>query len=246
MLKTLKKLAPEFGGDNQQNREAWLIKVLSAIPPGSRILDAGAGELRNKKYCTHLQYVSQDLCAYHGNGDGTGLQTGTWDTGQIDIISNITSIPLPDNSFDAILCSEVLEHIPDPTLAIDEFSRLLKKNGTLILTVPFCSLTHFAPYHFVSGLNRYWYIEHLQQKRFDIIELSTNGDWFRFLAQEVRRLPVIMDQYGNGFTWLGLLVSYLFTKYLASVSRKCLGTEALLCYGYHCLARKMDGDDVLS
>jgi len=245
MLKSLKKFAPEFGGDNQQNREAWLSKVLSAIPAGSRILDAGAGELRNKKICTHLHYVSQDLCAYHGDGDGTGLQTGTWDTGQIDIVSSITSIPLPDSSFDAILCSEVLEHIPDPKLAIDEFLRLLKPNGILILTVPFCSLTHFAPYHFVSGLNRYWYLEHLQQKGFDIIELNANGDWFRFISQEVRRLPVIMQQFGKGFTWLGLLVSFLFIKYLASVSQKCEGTEALLCYGYHCLAKKRGGDDVL-
>ena len=76
-----------------------------------------------------------------------GLQTGEWDTSRIDLVSDITEIPAPDASFDAILCSEVLEHIPEPTHALDEFMRLLRPGGTLILSAPFASLVHFAPYH---------------------------------------------------------------------------------------------------
>jgi ubiquinone/menaquinone biosynthesis C-methylase UbiE len=127
---------------NQQARDIWLEKTLKKIPVGSRILDAGAGELRYKKFCSHLTYVSQDFAQYNGKGDGKALQTRTRNNFNIDIMSNITSIPEPDGSFDAIMCIEVLEHLPEPLLAIKEFSRLLKPNGHLLLTAPFCSLTH--------------------------------------------------------------------------------------------------------
>ena len=65
--------------ENEENRNRWLRETLGAIPAGLRILDAGAGELRNKSLCTHLIYVSQDACQYEGTGDAQGLQTGTWD-----------------------------------------------------------------------------------------------------------------------------------------------------------------------
>lgn len=141
---------------NDENRQVWLKKTLAGLPAGLRILDAGAGELRNRPLCEKLVYVSQDFCQYEGMGDSRGLQTGAWDNSGIDLVSDITAIPEPDAAFDAILCSEVLEHVPDPTKALDEFARLLKPGGTLILTAPFASLVHFAPYHYCTGFSRYW------------------------------------------------------------------------------------------
>jgi ubiquinone/menaquinone biosynthesis C-methylase UbiE len=136
-----------FGRNNEADRLIWIAKQLENIQAGSRIPDAGAGELRNKRYCSHLQYVSQDFCQYEGRGDGAALQTGQWDTTRIDLVSDISSIPAPDASFDAVLCTEVLEHVPDPLAAIRELARLVRPGGSIVLTVPFCSLTHFAPYH---------------------------------------------------------------------------------------------------
>ena len=47
------------GTDNDANREAWLKDQLARIPAGWRLLDAGAGEQRFRKYCGHLAYVAQ-------------------------------------------------------------------------------------------------------------------------------------------------------------------------------------------
>ena len=121
---------------NERNRQAWLKQALANIPAGARILDAGAGELKNRQHCAKLEYVSQDFCQYQGQQGGAikeGLQTKGWDTARIDLVSDITAIPAPDASFDAILCSEVLEHVPEPTQALDEFARLLKPGGTLLI-----------------------------------------------------------------------------------------------------------------
>ena len=227
------------GKNSDQTRLDWVVNALKSIPNGSRILDAGAGELRLKPFCAHLDYVSQDFCQYEGKGDGNALQTGAWDTAQIDIVSNIVSIPVSDESFDVILCSEVLEHIPDPVAAINEFSRILKPGGILLITAPFCSLTHFAPYHFSSGLNRYWYEEHLPAMRINIIQITPNGNWFEFIGQEMSRARLVSRTYSSAFLgWLMLAASIPLRLMLAMLSKMDRGSSELLCYGYMVRAQK--------
>ena len=53
---------------NELNRQKWLKKTLMDLPQGARILDAGAGELKNQKLCSHLHYTSQDFNQYTGGG----------------------------------------------------------------------------------------------------------------------------------------------------------------------------------
>jgi len=65
-----------FDQNNDTTRQAWVSKTLAALPSSSRILDAGAGEMKNRQYCNHLIYVSQDFCEYDGIGAiNEGLQS---------------------------------------------------------------------------------------------------------------------------------------------------------------------------
>lgn len=221
---------------NENNRQAWLNKTLTALPAGARILDAGAGELKNREHCQHLHYVSQDFCQYTGGGGDEGLQTGQWDTSRIDLVSDITVIPEPDASFDAILCSEVLEHVPEPTHVLDEFVRLLKPSGKMILTAPFASLVHMAPYHYCSGFSRFWYEHHLGKRGFNIEELSANGDWFACLEQELTRLGSMERLRGNWSWPLAYAFSLLGVLYFRLRGRKY--DKDLACFGWHCVAVK--------
>jgi len=225
---------------NIKTRETWIENTLKQIPPGSRILDAGAGELQYKRFCHHLEYVSQDFGLYDGTGNGAGLHVGTWDQSKLDIVSDIGAIPEEDASFDAIMCIEVLEHLQVPLQALKEFSRLLRSGGHLIITSPFCSLTHFAPYHFCSGFNRYYYATHLPSLGFEIMEIEPNGNFFEYLAQEVRRLPAVASRYaavGKRWWWLhGLMYPLLVA--LDVLSRRDSGSSELLCFGFHVRAVK--------
>src|SRR6185503_64273 len=232
-------LRPSVGISNESLREQWLEKALKSIPDGSKILDAGAGTQRYRRFCTHLEYVSQDFGQYDGKGDTTGLQTGEFHYGKLDIVSDITSIPMPDASFDAIMCIEVFEHLPNPILAVSEFFRLLKPGGYLIITAPFCSWTHFAPYHFNTGFNRYWYEKHLVDHSFRINEISPNGNYFEFVAQEIYRISSVSRQYAKSEPGLlDLAALYILLRMLLRFSRHDSGSSEFLCFGYHVFAQK--------
>ena len=232
----------EVGRANEATRHAWVQQTLKRLPVGARLLDAGAGEQRFRPFCDHLRYVAQDFGQYDGKGDGSALQSARWDQSKtkLDIVSDITAIPQFDASFDAVLCTEVFEHLPDPLAALREFARLLKVGGHLILTAPFCSLTHMAPFHFASGFNRYFYATHLPAHGFEILEMRENGNFFEYLAQELRRLRGLAARYaGEALDETDGAAVHTVLSALQRFSAKDAGSKELLCFGYHVLARKV-------
>jgi SAM-dependent methyltransferase len=148
-------------------RDQW-VKALSAkLPPGSKVLDAGAGASKYRGFFAHCDYKTQDFCQYEG-ALVKYLEP-------IDYVSDITAIPLPDGSLDAILCTEVFEHVVDPIRVLSEFRRLLKPGGQLWLTSPMLSHMHMEPYHFYGGFTRYWYQHWLPAKGFTIDAITPVG-----------------------------------------------------------------------
>jgi SAM-dependent methyltransferase len=239
LLARISRRVSRCGTQNKANRDAWLEHTLANLTHGQRILDAGAGELQYRPFCAHLDYVSQDFAGYDGQGDGTGLQKGVWDQTQLDIVSDITSIPEPDASFDAVMCIEVLEHLTDPLCALRELARLLKPGGTLIVTAPFCSLTHYAPHFYQTGYSRYFYEHWLGKLGFEIEDIQWNGNYFEYLAQELRRLPTVAKKYATGrpgcVSWLAIGV---LLRVLDRLSKHNEGSQELLAFGMHIRAVK--------
>ena len=182
----------------------------------------------------HRTFVSTK--AQRGGAPDEGLQSRHWDTTRIDLVSDITAIPSPDASFDVVLCSEVLEHVPEPTHALDEFTRLLKPGGVMILTAPFSSNVHMAPYHYCSGFSKYWFEYHLTNRGFTILDLVPNGDWYGLLYQEMDRFYSLERQHGF-WTWP---LAYLFARLVHVYLRMRPYTYAsdLACFGWHCVAVK--------
>lgn len=65
-----------------------------------------------------------------------------------DIYYDGNSIPLPDSSIDSIMSTQVLEHVPNPQKIVDEFYRILKPNGYIVLSAPLIWPEHETPYDF--------------------------------------------------------------------------------------------------
>jgi len=64
---------------------------------------------------------------------------------QAEVHGNALALPFVDSAFDTILCSEVLEHVPEPARLIAECKRVLKSEGILLLTTPQTWGLHLEP-----------------------------------------------------------------------------------------------------
>src|SRR4051794_6085987 len=101
--------------------------ILRDMPTG-RVLDVPAGEGALALRLSRLGYAVSccDLYPEIFRLDGVEIRSGNLDT----------RLPYDDRTFDHVVCVEGLEHIQNPTNAVSEFSRLIKKDGKLIVSVP--------------------------------------------------------------------------------------------------------------
>ncbi len=66
----------------------------------------------------------------------------------VDIAGSALALPFENESFNSLLCSEVLEHTPEPLLALNEMYRVAKIGAHILLTVPFSEQLHEEPYDY--------------------------------------------------------------------------------------------------
>jgi SAM-dependent methyltransferase len=230
--------------NNPANRDAWIAQQLSQLRAGSSLLDVGAGECPYKPLCGDLEYISQDVSQYDGAGNNRGCQTGSFSFDQIDIRCDLLDIP-EHRQFDTVLCTEVLEHVADPIRSLEKLTRLAKPSGgKLLITTPFCSLTHFAPYYYSNGFSEYFYQHHLPRLGCRIDSIEFNGGWFDYLAQELSRTGNVHQQYFGKPMPRGYKLAVKFCrKLLQSLARKDRqhgqrSSELLTC-GLHVVATRL-------
>lgn len=219
--------------NNLTERRAWVKKQLAGIPAGCSILDAGCGSQQYREFCEHLEYFSQDFGGYQTDAKTSMGKQDTPDRyqyGELDYVGDIWNIDVADNTFDAILCTEVFEHIPYPNETVAELSRLIKPGGKLILTAPSNALRHMDPYFFYSGFSDRWFERILPENNLELEEIIPVGDYYSWLAAELLR------SIKNG----GLLAKLALTPslfYFLRQERNEISIDTL-CMGYHILAVK--------
>lgn len=201
-------------------RNDWVAQKAASVPAGARVLDAGAGQCQYKPLFAHARYQAQDFAQYGGTEQGP-LQE-TWQYPKLDYVCDITSIPVEDGSFDAVICTEVLEHVPDPVAAVRELCRVTREGGRLFISAPLGSGIHQEPYHYFGGFSPYFYKKYLEAFGCEIVEIRPLGGLFRHVAQEVHRAARTMEADGEAMTgerryvmmdWLPRMLSEMDNKY---------------------------------
>lgn len=163
---------------NLLQRDAWVKRRAAGVAPGARVLDVGAGSAPYRKLFAHCTYVTHDFAQLSPEQ----LRHGGY--ARIDIVSDATSIPEPDAAFDVVLCTEVIEHHPEPIKVVGELARLLRPGGLLLLTAPLGSGIHQEPYHFYGGYTPFWYRRFLPEAGLGDIEIVANGGSLLHFSQE--------------------------------------------------------------
>ncbi len=123
-------------GDLSYRRRIQSIAEYLAPLPEHRILDLGAGEgfvslaLREAFGCRVVALDAAPPILLQGVGRETHGSAPVW------LLGDGARLPFGDRSFDALVCSEVLEHVHDDASVVHEIARVLKPGGVAALTVP--------------------------------------------------------------------------------------------------------------
>ena len=221
-------------GFNAGARDKWVEDRANTVASGSRVLDVGAGTAPYRKFFNHCEYETQDFSQYEGYKGTEGRYS------HIDYVSDITSIPVAEASFDVILCTEVLEHVPRPIEALQEMVRITKPGGRLFLTAPLGSGLHQEPYHFYGGYTDHWYRKFLTEFNCEIISIVPNHGFFAHLAQECARVSWTFErhktQHGRHGKALMKLMGSILPRYFYELDRKVPINEFTV--GFHVEARR--------
>ena len=212
--------------------------VSESLPPGTTILDAGAGECAYQSYFSHCKYISADLAV----GDNK------WDYSNLDYIAPLDNLPIDDASFDAILCTQVLEHLEYPREAVKELFRVLKPGGKLFLTVPMAHSEHQVPYDFFRYTS-YGLKSICEHAGFGKIIITPLGGLFTRWAYEIPRIISLFPSAGiktgkikfKGFVLLPLrLVCFIAIRITQTVflSIDHFDKEKKFPFGWSLIAQK--------
>lgn len=122
-----------------QEKRAHKYIANNLVHDGNDVIDIGCGHKDIQKYLpTGIKYIGLDL--YETAKD--------WYRSKPDVYADAHDIPLKSSTVDHVLLLEVLEHLKSPEKAISEISRILKPEGTAIISIPFLYPLHDEPYDF--------------------------------------------------------------------------------------------------
>jgi len=179
--------------------------------PDALVLDAGAGRGPYRKLFKHARYEAADFAQF--------AERHT----PLDYVCDINDIPVENGRFDAVVCNQVLEHLPDPYAALRELRRVLKPGGRILLTAPLFYHEHQKPYDYFRytrfGLRRLF-----AEAGFDVVSIEWLEGYFGTMAYMFRQIgahlpsdpKLIRSMTGGGWRGGVNAAIVLSTKFAAS------------------------------
>jgi SAM-dependent methyltransferase len=213
----------------------FLTEVASQTPVGSVVLDAGAGECQFADLFSHCRYISVDFA----KGDSK------WNYKHLSAVGDLLHLPLKNASIDAVICTQTIEHISEPTVLLNELCRVMKRGANLYLAAPLGFPIHQPPYDFFRYTN-YGLEQLLRKSGFSIQSIRPQGGYFIYLGTCLQHMHRVLFPVGRPllekilFSPLQLLVAS-FASILGPLSLYFLDgldKKRDFTLNYECVCRK--------
>lgn len=160
----------------------------------------------------------------------------------VHVIGDAQALGVADEAFDVVLCTEVLEHLPEPQRAIDEMFRVLRPGGTLLLTTRFLFPIHDAPHDYFRFTK---YGLRYLLRRFTILELCEETDSVGAIAVLLQRLGMQAHTVGPASARALWLIAARMTRPFGGLirqeygdSRRITPETGIMTSGYHVACRR--------
>lgn len=188
------------------------------------------------------KYPPKGLCYNLGSGTRiiasgvTNIDSSAYPN--VDVVADITALPTGDGEVSSVLCTEVLEHVREPELAVAEMKRILVHGGYAYVTVPFLYPYHASPDDFTRwthiGLRDLF-------SEFEIVELGVRSGPFSVLTAHLCYFFASIFSFGNPKIYWTLTLGFTFIffpiKFLDIIGNKIpqsINMAALL----YCVVKK--------
>jgi len=170
-----------------------------------RLLDAGAGRMA---YRAMLEEVADSY---------EGLDIAD-PTGRLDHVADLQATGLPDNTYDSVFCTQVLQHLPEPEKAIREMARVLKPGGKAVISVPHLVWMHNEP-HDYWRFTKYGMAHLLEKAGLRIVSAEPVGGLICFLAYAPSTIGLALLWPLRPAYRLGLLTNRLYIRVMLLLDR---------------------------
>jgi SAM-dependent methyltransferase len=203
---------------------AFLARLATGLPPGTRVLDAGAGDSPYRPLFVRCQYMTSDWAE--------SLHPGARSA---DVIAPLGQLPLEARSLDVIVNTQVLEHVADPAKVLADFHRLLVPGGELWLSVPLVWELHEEPHDYFRYTS-YGLTALLREAGFEALETVPIGGYFATVGQLLRNCGAITGLDRRGLAGRGVTLVMSRAGWLARLDG--LDRRRALPLGWCCRARR--------
>lgn len=157
----------------RQYVDEYLLAELAKLDPDTRLLDLGGVKLGRRGRANAREQVRNVTAANLVRDKG------------LDVQADAAALPFAGESYAAVLCSEVLEHVRDPLTVLRQIERVLQPGGVVLITVPFLFRQHGDPSDYGRYTEWYWG-EHLRELGFEAIQIEKQGLFGSVLADMLR------------------------------------------------------------